>query len=524
MVFNNPLFLYLLPLSLLPLLLHILFLKFIKKIPFPWLGFVEEKEDERKKRRRLRELLLLLSRILFLLFLLLFLSSPVLKRNVLPDFIIFDSSESTLLWRDEFKRVYGEISGAFGKEKIREETYLKTESEKGKIFVITDGDEDFFKKIIKNEASFFIFIPENKNDVGIWEAEVRGDFLYIKIFSSKKIDEGSLKLIADENPFSYTFGLEKGINEFKFPLKIKNFKFLKIQIFPLDSLPEDNIYFISNPQPARYYKIFGKSSRYIELIFKKMGYKLKEEINDSVISIFYGIPEEEESIKIMEQIINANKPCFVFLNKNAVFFESEEKRDIILKRGKDIIYFSKVFNIKKGKPILYEEGITIASIYKNTVIFGFLPEPSYTDLVYSPFFVDLLKIGIQHLKIPLPFTVRGVKDTLIYYGEGEYRIYDIEGNFLKKDYAENGGIDLKDLNYGSYVVKNSRILYIDLNFPKEEIIIKRIDAEQIKNILPNARLYKLKELKNFLPVSLKKPFLFISLLFLLLEIFLIILL
>ncbi len=524
MVFKNVIFLYLIPLSLLPVLLHLLFIKFLKTLPFSWLGFLERKKDERKKRRKIREILILISRILFLFFLLIFLSSPFLKRKFYPALVIQDVSESTLIYRDLFEEKINKISKIIGEDKIKKEKCLEIEDKKGKVFVITDGDLNFFKNIKYSEENFLIFVPfEERDDIGIYEVDIKDENIFIKIYSTKKISDANLKLLFDQISFSFTFEIKEGLNDYVFPLKIKDFEFLKVQILPTDFLPQNNFYFISKPKTIKYYKVFGKISKYLKNLLDVLGYKELKEISDSAVFIFYDVPQEKEEFSILLNFINSEKPCILFVDKED-FLNFELKKDINIKIGEEIIHFSKIFDIKKGKVIFNYKGISYVSLFKNTLIFGFLPEKSYTDIIYSPSFLKIFKEGIKYLKLDLPYSLYLKKDTSIYLDEKEARVYDSERNFIKKEELKESRLFLSDLNYGSYVIKNGRKIYVNINFPKEEIGIKKVKEEDIKGLLKNSKIYPLKEIDKFLPIPLKNVSLFLSIFFLLIEIFLITLL
>jgi len=518
MVFKNPIFLYLIPLSLIPLLLHLFFIKFLKTLPFPYLGFLERKEDIRRKRRKIKEILILLSRILFLFFLLLFFSSPFLKRKIFPDILVKDISESTLLYKDLIEEKFNKFSKIT--DKVFYENFLETSNKKGNIFVITDGDKNFFKKIKESEENFFIFIPyEKRDDIGIYEVKIEDEKIFVKIYSTKEVNDASLKVIFDENSFSFPLKIHEGLNEYFFPLKIKDFEFLKLQVLPLDFLQENNFYFFSKPKFKKLYKIFGNPSKYLENLLSTLGYKKIDEISDSVLFIFYGIPNERESIQVLLNFINYEKPCILFINREG-FFKTFLKRDLNLKIDDEIVYFSKVFDIKEGKGILNYKGVNYVSLFKNAVLFGFLPEPSYTEIVYSPSFLKIFKIGIEKLKFNLPYSLNFKKDTFIYI-DGEYRIYDSGKNLISKGFDK---ISFKNLNYGSYFLKNNKKFYLNLNFSKEEFLIEKIEEKEIKDLLKNSKIYSLNEIEKFLPISLRNFFLFLSLLFILMEILFIILL
>ena len=98
MTFLNPIFLWLLPLSLLPIFFHLFFKVKTKKQKFSTLMFFKKIDPYMRARRQIKEWLTLLLRVLSIMFLLLFLSKPVWqqigKSSNIGVLIIIDNSAS----------------------------------------------------------------------------------------------------------------------------------------------------------------------------------------------------------------------------------------------------------------------------------------------------------------------------------------------------------------------------------------------------------------------------------------------
>ena len=82
MTFLNPLFLIGISAFALPLIIHLIFKKKARVVPFPSIVFLREIDREVVRKKRLEEIIVMLLRMLVLVFLALFLSKPVLKTNL----------------------------------------------------------------------------------------------------------------------------------------------------------------------------------------------------------------------------------------------------------------------------------------------------------------------------------------------------------------------------------------------------------------------------------------------------------
>ena len=79
--FNNPGFLYLLPITALPVVLHLILKSRRNNITFGTVKYIRLAYEKRIKGFRLRQILLLIARILLILFLILSFARPVLKKG-----------------------------------------------------------------------------------------------------------------------------------------------------------------------------------------------------------------------------------------------------------------------------------------------------------------------------------------------------------------------------------------------------------------------------------------------------------
>ena len=92
MGFLSSIYLWLIPLSTLPLLIHLFYNKQFTLVEFSTIKFLKDLEIDSMKRIRILEILLLIIRTLIILFLILMISRPVLKSNTFKSY--FESTRS----------------------------------------------------------------------------------------------------------------------------------------------------------------------------------------------------------------------------------------------------------------------------------------------------------------------------------------------------------------------------------------------------------------------------------------------
>lgn len=96
--FYNKFWLLFLPLSVLPLVLHLLFVKKSKKVEFTYLFLVQKIVNQYLPKKRIVDIIVVLLRCLIVFFIIIFLSYPVMytshKKNIINLFILIDNSFS----------------------------------------------------------------------------------------------------------------------------------------------------------------------------------------------------------------------------------------------------------------------------------------------------------------------------------------------------------------------------------------------------------------------------------------------
>ena len=83
MTFLTPAFLWLLPIAITPLLLHLLNKRPPQTVTFSHIKWLQDAHKKRMPKKRIKEVLLMLMRMLMLIFLILFFSRPVIRQGKL---------------------------------------------------------------------------------------------------------------------------------------------------------------------------------------------------------------------------------------------------------------------------------------------------------------------------------------------------------------------------------------------------------------------------------------------------------
>lgn len=96
--FYNKIWLFLLPLSVLPIILHLLFVKKVKKVEFTYLFLIQKVLNQYLPKKRIVDIIVVLLRCLIIFFIIIFLSYPVMyslpKKNIINLYILIDNSFS----------------------------------------------------------------------------------------------------------------------------------------------------------------------------------------------------------------------------------------------------------------------------------------------------------------------------------------------------------------------------------------------------------------------------------------------
>lgn len=322
MRFLNPIYLSGLILIAVPIIIHLLFRRNLKKILFSSLSFLKSTESERLRWLRLKEILVLIARCIMVASIFLALARPqyegrfFTKNKLAAVYLVIDnslsmrygknfeialnqseklinaySSKSTFyvvplcsqkdfkpFWAnqntalDQLKKI--KLSFSTGSLKPLYEKYLTEETNMPKEFIyVGDGQIANFIGMNKMEDFFWVRIPAGTN-VAIEKVSLKNPYIipkgnkYEMEVNIRNFGVGSfntkVELIAGdfrrENEIIITGGCD-AVTFFSLPLYIRN-GMIKVN---KDSLPEDNIYYFSKSLPEKVKVLIVGDSKYIKM-------------------------------------------------------------------------------------------------------------------------------------------------------------------------------------------------------------------------------------------------------------------
>ncbi|MCS7244744.1 MAG: BatA domain-containing protein [candidate division WOR-3 bacterium] len=310
MNFLNPIFLYILPLALFPVVLHMIFNIVRKQKVFPNILILKNIKEQERGLKKFSDIILMLLRVLIIVIIVLLLSRPFLSSSKMPSLIVFDVSASMKPFKEkiiEISNNYLNVKKVYISDRIYENmpssfnSYLKPE-----VLEKFNGDtilviSDFQKSNYLSLGSYGKFkIGEVSKNRAILQAVQKSETLIIKLKG-----EGTIEIYEDRN-LLYIVNTKDSI------LKIANLKvkqgFLKLVFLPLDSLEYDNYYYTFF-EPHRILKV--------RIFSDNVNYKL---INTFLKTIFNPIEGDEIFI-----IAEKNFPISSILGQNSkaiVFYDN----------------------------------------------------------------------------------------------------------------------------------------------------------------------------------------------------------
>lgn len=310
MNFINPVFLYLLPLALFPIVLHMIFNIVRKQKVFPNIFILKSIKEQERGLRRFSDIILMLLRVLIILIIVLLLSKPFLSSSKMPSLIVFDVSASMKPFKEKIIKIsenYKNVKKLYISDKVYENMPNSFNSSlKSEILEKLDGDSilvisDFQKSNYLGLGGYRKFkIGEVSKNRAILDARQKLETLIIKLKG-----EGTIEVYEDKD-LLYIANTKDSI------LKLTNLKvrqgFLKLVFLPLDSLEYDNYYYtFFEPQKILKVRIFSDN----------VNYKL---INTFLRTIFNPIEGDEIFI-----ITEKNFPISSILGQNSkaiVFYDN----------------------------------------------------------------------------------------------------------------------------------------------------------------------------------------------------------
>ncbi|MGB9916459.1 MAG: hypothetical protein ACPLI6_03890 [Candidatus Hydrothermia bacterium] len=387
MNFLNPLFIYLLPLSMLPL-----FSLFFKSKPqkikiVSWLFLIRYKELDR--RRKLHRDLIILLRIFILLTILTFLAKPVPNKYKF-DKIFVERSAFTARKNLEIKKIYKNLVSFYGNRvELRSisdvnEYSLSGESDRRRFYYF--GTHLWIMSII-NEVMKHHWDTVAIRDAGIFDLDFSTfpDSLRIGFFNynlgdtnfnvTLKNTRGSFTRvlkIPQRSKVYFSCPIESGIQE--------------VELEANDDVPVDNrIYLNLSTYNRNFY--FSGQNKVIETFFANILRKTSSPQFADVLVYVNRLPATNET----------NKIVFLFTNSRELCNALELRAKLIPEARIEGLSFNNIIVFNGSKPtslkdllIGVKRGLKVGG--NKLIVFGVVPDPAENDLLYVPeFWMDLLR-------------------------------------------------------------------------------------------------------------------------------------
>ncbi len=251
MHFSSPIFLYLLPLALIPIVIHLISTMMRRRRPFPYVKLLKATRQQQKGWKRVQDLLLALLRSSIILFLILFISGPYLSGGRFPRRVVVDVSASMEPHREEISRILSSFEGintVFLSGRVYRsmperfiyslDSALLEKYRDSLTLLISD-----FQRSSVPDTSLFMKLQMNppSNPSAIVNVEDMGDSLVIDIRGGDYVEVrkgDSILSVLRAKPRVI-------LREKEYP------GFIQIYLMPMDDLPFDNIFYAYGGRSSR---------------------------------------------------------------------------------------------------------------------------------------------------------------------------------------------------------------------------------------------------------------------------------
>jgi len=428
MGFMYPGFLYLLPISLLPLILYLIRGKKPKKVFLSWIFLVKEEKLGRKQFNLERSLITLL-RILFLLGTIIFISGPISSKYNFTR-VYIDVSMSLKGQEERLINKANMIRGIFGRKRLHYfsstlkkrfdiggETDFSIIPSTGKIFVISDFQYSGFKKLRSINPGLYMDTIRVKNS-GFTEvlSGITSQNLILKIKNYNIHNPSKRIILKDMNGTIYKdtlieveYGSSKILN-LVLPNINERLKFL-LELLPEDDFPYDNKVELILPLKGDIsYSIIGKN-RFVEKFCESAFGEKKERGSQLVFVINKNIPIYQE-----------NKVVVYFIKKDYPWlraFGIQEMKDTAMFeykgwKAKNVVLF-KDGELSDDKGYGLVKSLTLNN--KKLIFVGFAPSFGHSTLQYSPDLWALIYSEIMSALDTTFFTTEYSSDSYKVFGK-----------------------------------------------------------------------------------------------------------
>lgn len=559
MTFTNPSFLWLLPLSLIPVILHLLGRRLRKEVPFSWINLLMSSAQTGKFRRRLVEILVLILRVLVIALPIVAISGPRMKGKLSIDTIAVDVSYSmkphqrevqNLLQRLE--RDYPDARVVYFADRLMPEfefTQLPTDFSvlrefENNLLIITDLQRSGLRTVLKPSRKWYVSpIEPIKENVAMTSAVPKTPF-YL---------EGQPVLIRlsvanySENSQSRVLVI-KGAKEIRQNLKIfpkssatverlvvpdKNGG-ITFDLLPHDRMPEDDRRTIfTKPIKELRVALIGNPKNVILSLLQPIGTKTPfivdtfsatppmSKLRDAELLIF--INTLPPSFKNFAKYYKAKGIPIIVFDGSGILIREKTRKSLNTQRlkidGKPVEAFD-LTTLKGTNLIVSNEGVPIAKRTGFGMVVGFSPEVS-NEFVISDKFVFFMYTNILNLfgmkaQSPYYLTDTEIKlpvtdvNTMVVSETGDYIPVTITQNKHVKFTPQKQGI--------YYVISKSDTLYrISTWIPPRESDPTAVSSREIKSLMKNIKLVSPEELSAEFRINLIWLILGLAILFLFME-------
>ncbi len=577
MSFLNPVFLYFLPLSLFPVLLHLLGRRLTRRLRFPWVRLLFAVETEGRKRSRIYELLLLIVRCLAVACLILALSKPMIApQKVEFDKAYLDVSMSMAPHAKEIRELYATLQENFPGREVRFFADKKLEIQRpvvthratdygiircGKgerVLVVSDFQRGAFRRGNFSGGEFLLYKLGSIGNVALLSFTAEEPYfqpgepvkleIRVRNFGEEE-RRGRLKILGGDEEIAEVHLDLEGDAEEVFNLTVKSKSgFLKAIWQPGDSIPGDDTLYLYLPKVKKTeLLVLGNKSAavYLEAALKPKGLKtpfqlkftenltdgidpknvliiLKDRLNAADLSAIGKFLENGG--KFIAFVADPNSPILAMLGLQA----SAKETGKLTVAVEDKVGFSelrKFLTLSGGKVLLRSaRGDAVAVEKDGSIVVGFKPIPQFTEFVYSPYFAPWLhRVVLQLLGIDAPYNLHPGDELKLEVDEGGFfELLTPDGTRERlRAFVESGKAFVKigPLETPGFYVLNregkTRAIFV-VNPEASESDVTPMGKDELRSLFGNNS----KTVKHLVKGAhyLGRTFLMLTLLFLLLEI------